>query len=59
MIIAELGFNHLGNLDIANQYVDALIECDVDAITFQVRETKHRDANLSLYLNDDSYKNLL
>ena len=37
MIIAELGFNHLGNLDIANQYVDALIECDVDAITFQVR----------------------
>ena len=32
MIIAELGFNHLGNLDIANQYVDALIECDVDAI---------------------------
>ena len=58
MIIAELGFNHLGNLDIANQYVDALIECDVDAITFQVRETKHREANLSLYLNDDSYKNL-
>ena len=58
MIIAELGFNHLGNLDIADQYVDALIECDVDAITFQVRETKHREANLSLYLNDDSYKNL-
>ena len=58
MLIAELGFNHLGNLDIANQYVDALIECDVDAITFQVRETKHREANLSLYLNDDSYKNL-
>jgi sialic acid synthase SpsE len=58
MIIAELGFNHLGNLDIANQYVDALIECDVDAITFQVRETEHRAANLSLYLNDDSYKNL-
>jgi sialic acid synthase SpsE len=58
MIIAELGFNHLGNLDIANQYVDALIECEVDAITFQVRETEHREANLSLYLNDDSYKNL-
>ena len=58
MIIAELGFNHLGNLDIANQYVDALIECDVDAITFQVREKEHREANLSLYLNDDSYKNL-
>ena len=58
MIIAELGFNHLGNLDIANQYVDALIECDVDAITFQVRETEHRESNLSLYLNDDSYKNL-
>ena len=58
MIIAELGFNHLGNLDIANQYVDSLIQCDVDAITFQVRETEHREANLSLYLNDDSYKNL-
>ena len=58
MIIAELGFNHLGNLDIANQYVDYLIQCDVDAITFQVRETEHREANLSLYLNDDSYKNL-
>jgi sialic acid synthase SpsE len=58
MIIAELGFNHLGNLDIANQYVDYLIQCDVDAITFQVREAEHREANLSLYLNDDSYKNL-
>ena len=58
MIIAEIGFNHLGNLDIANQYVDSLIQCDVDAITFQVREAEHREANLSLYLNDDSYKNL-
>ena len=58
MLIAELGFNHLGNLDIANQYVDSLIQCDVDAITFQVRETEHRKTNLSLYLNDDSYKNL-
>ena len=58
MIIAEIGFNHLGNLDIANQYVDSLIQCDVDAITFQVRETEHRKTNLSLYLNDDSYKNL-
>ena len=58
MIIAELGFNHLGNLDVANQYVDSLIQCDVDAITFQVIEAEHREANLSLYLNDDSYKNL-
>lgn len=58
MIIAEIGFNHLGNLDIANEYVDALIEYDIDAITFQVRETDHREANLGLYLNDDSYKQL-
>ena len=58
MIIAEIGFNHLGNLEIANEYVDALIDCDIDAITFQVRETEHREANPGLYLNDDSYKHL-
>ena len=38
MIISEVGLNHLGNFDIANNYVDSLLETDVDAITFQIRE---------------------
>lgn len=58
MIIVEIAFNHLGKLDVANEYLDSLIECDIDAITFQVREIEHRKANLNLYLNDDSYKQL-
>ena len=38
MIIAEVGLNHLGDKGYAMDYVDAIIDSDVDAATFQVRE---------------------
>lgn len=38
MIIAEVGLNHLGDKNYANQYVDKIINSKPDGITFQVRE---------------------
>ena len=39
-IIAEIGFNHLGRIKIANEYLDFLLEAGVDGITFQIREKR-------------------
>ncbi len=36
-IIAEIGINHNGSLDIAKQLIDAAIECGCDAVKFQKR----------------------
>lgn len=36
MIICEIGLNHLGIEDYANQYIDAVVNTKADAITFQV-----------------------
>lgn len=38
MIIAEIGLNHLGNPLLADKYLDSLLDTEVDAITFQIRE---------------------
>lgn len=38
MIICEIGVNHLGNGDYADEYLSALIAARPDAVTFQVRE---------------------
>ena len=37
-IIAEIGLNHLGNYDLAQEYVDTLNLTSVEGITFQIRE---------------------
>lgn len=37
-IIAEVGLNHGGDFELAKFYVNQLIETDIDAITFQIRE---------------------
>jgi len=53
MIIAEIGLNHLGKEEFADLYVDTLLDSDVDAITFQIREdwfykrTKYKNYRLS------------
>jgi len=36
-IIAEIGINHNGSLDIAKQLIDMAIECGADAVKFQKR----------------------
>ena len=38
MIIAEIGRNHLGKIDLANKYIDELLLTKVDGISFQIRE---------------------
>ena len=38
MIVSEIGLNHLGDYDLAYHYVTQLLNTDVDAITFQIRE---------------------
>ena len=37
-IIAELGINHLGNIEIAKQMIDGAKECGADLIKLQKRE---------------------
>lgn len=36
-IIAEIGINHNGSLDIAKQLIDAAVDCGCDAVKFQKR----------------------
>ena len=57
MIIAEIGLNHLGDLDQTNYYVDNLIKSDIDAITFQVREFEfyQSEEKSQLLLTNDNY----
>ena len=38
MIIAEIGSNHRGSIELAEKYVDVLLKSPVDSITFQIRE---------------------
>src|SRR5262245_15518047 len=36
-VIAEIGINHNGSLDIARQLIDASVDCGCDAVKFQKR----------------------
>jgi len=36
-IVAEIGINHNGSLDLAKQLIDAAVECGCDAVKFQKR----------------------
>ena len=58
MIIAEIGFNHLGQLAKVEKYLEYLLSSDVDAITFQVREREHRNKKPHRYLPDESFKDI-
>ena len=37
-VIAEIGINHNGNLDLAKELIDIAVECRCDAVKFQKRE---------------------
>ncbi len=39
-IIAEIGVNHNGNLELAKKLIDASVDCNVDAVKFQKRNLK-------------------
>ena len=56
-VICEIGHNHNGDLSYAKEYVDKLIECRPDAITFQYRETsRYEGEDIKLKLNNDFYR---
>lgn len=57
MIICEVGLNHQGDLDYANQYVDKIIESKADGILFHIRESSfYQNMNNSkLILPDEFY----
>ena len=40
LIIAEIGNNHNGNIDIAKSMIDAAIESGADCVKFQMRQMK-------------------
>ena len=46
MIIAEIGLNHLGSMKLIEEYIGLLVNTEVDAITFQIRENEY-------YLNQE------
>ena len=49
MIICEIGLNHCGSKEYADDYLDVLMEKEVDAVTFQIREP-------GFYLNKEKRK---
>jgi sialic acid synthase SpsE len=56
MRIAEIGLNHRGDFKLAKKYVSDLLQTDIDAITFQIRENgfyvgdhKHHELTLKQY----------
>jgi|TARA_B110000027_G_C15918674_1_gene211640 sialic acid synthase SpsE len=50
MIIAEVGINHLGNINLLKKYIPKINKTDVDAITLQILNKKFfYDNNLKKY----------
>jgi len=56
-VIAEIGLNHLGENSLANEYVEKLIQANVDGISFQVREFSFykREEKKHLTIADEDY----
>ena len=60
MIICEIGLNHLGDEEYALEYVSKILSTDVDAITFQIRESDfYVDTYDSFILSDNFYRNIV
>ena len=57
MLIAEIGLNHLGHISNVESYLSKLFLCDLDGISFQVREKEYyeRSDKKSLELSNDNY----
>lgn len=53
-IIAEIGNNHNGNLNLAKKLVDLAIECGVDAVKFQLRNMDELYGNNYISKNSEA-----
>lgn len=59
MIVAEIGLNHLGIVELVREYIERLTRTDIDAITLQVREKEFYDKAWNGYnvrLGEDIYE---
>jgi len=52
MVIVEIGLNHMGSMDLVNEYISVLSDTEIDAITLQIREDEY-------YQNPEKSKYLL
>ncbi len=57
MIIAEIGLNHLGDIEKLNKYLSRLKKNKIKAITIQIREKNFYVKQKKLFFNDKIYKN--
>jgi sialic acid synthase SpsE len=61
MIIGEVGLNHLGDEDYANEYINFHLNNDFESLSFQIRENEfyQRDEKKNLQLDDLFYENIV
>ena len=59
-LIAEIGLNHMGNQDLAKEYIDELVTTQIDGLSFQVREEEfyQRPEKKHLVLTEEAYRSL-
>ena len=54
MIVAEIGLNHLGNLNLLNSYFEFIRDSEVDAVTVQIlKESFFDDLRFRKYRLED------
>ena len=60
MIIGEVGLNHLGKEDYANDYINFHLNNNFDCLSFQIRESKfyHREEKKHLQLDESFYEKI-
>ena len=55
MLIAELGLNHFGDVELSDYMIDKLLKSKIDAITFQIRESEFYNGKWKNFLLPESY----
>ena len=56
MIICEIGLNHNGDVEYANEYLNKIIESKADGVLFHVREKSfYKESNNSKFLLPDQF----
>ena len=60
MIIGEVGLNHLGDEDYANEYINFHLNNDFESLSFQIRENEFykRKEKSHLWLKKSFYKKI-
>lgn len=61
MIITEVGLNHCGDIDYADEYIQALLAVPPDGLTFQIREVEfyQNKSGMNLILPDSYYQKIV